>query len=329
VGPPSVVDAPYRDPWLPIPIRVADLLSRMTLAEKIGQMTQAERADAVADTALIAHGLVGSLLSGGGSTPAQNTPTAWADMIDGFQKQALGTRLGIPLIYGIDSVHGHGTLRGATVFPHDIGLGASRDPHLVSEVEHITAAETRATGPQGVFSPCLCAAQDDRWGRTYESFGENPLLVTELETAIDGLQGGPGELAHTDRVLATAKHFAGDGDTRYDPAQVGTGRYPYPIDQGVEVTDGADFARKALLPFVPAVLQHDVGSVMPSLSSVDWTEDGVGNPIKMHANQDLITGVLKQTLGFDGLVISDWMGIHQIPDPADPSNTKRLMQKPL
>jgi len=311
--------AAYRDARLPVRTRVADLLSRMTLAEKIGQMTQAERADAAADPALVRTGFLGSLLSGGGSTPASNTPAAWADMIDGFQKQALSTRLGIPLLYGIDTVHGDGNLVGATVFPHDIGLGATRDPALVAQVEHLAGAETRATGPQWVFAPCLCAAQDDRWGRTYESFSENPVLVDRMETAIDGFQGAPGHLSDTDRVLATAKHYAGDGDTRYDATKAGTGQYP--IDQGVAVTSRPAFTRVALQQYADAVRRHDVGSVMPSFSSVDWTEDGVGNPVKMHANADLITGYLKHDLGFQGFVISDWLGIHQIPDPAAPADT--------
>ena len=117
------------------------------------------------------------MLSGGGSVPTPNTPEAWADMVDRYQAAALATRLGIPLIYGVDSVHGHGNLLGATVFPHNIGLGATRDPALVERIEHITAEETRASGPQWAFAPCVCVARDDRWGRTYESFGETPALV--------------------------------------------------------------------------------------------------------------------------------------------------------
>jgi beta-glucosidase len=272
-------------------------------------MTQAERGAVTGDPSLIATWLLGSLLSGGGSTPTPNTPEAWADMVDTFQAQALRTRLGIPLIYGVDSVHGHGNLVGATVFPHNIGLGATRDPRLVERVEHVTAEETRATGPQWVFAPCLCVARDLRWGRTYESFGEDPSLVIKMETAIDGFQGPRArDLADRDRVLATAKHYAGDGDTEY-----GTGEGDYTIDQGITITNRRDFARIDLAPYVPAVRRHRVGSVMPSYSSVDWTEDGVGNPIKMHANRQLITDVLKDRIGFGGFVISDWEGIHQLP----------------
>jgi beta-glucosidase len=299
---------PYEDPSLPVTQRVADLLSRMTLEEKVGQMTQTERYQVYNDTTPITTWYLGALLSGGGSTPAGNSSKDWADMVDRFQRAALATRLHIPLLYGIDSVHGDGNMYGATVFPHNIGLGATRDPALVREVEHVTASETRASGPQWVFAPCLCAAQDDRWGRTYESFGEDPKLVTQMETAIDGFQGPPGHLADADRVLATAKHYAGDGDTTY-----GTGSGGYKIDQGIAITNHQDFWDKALQQYVPAVQQHDVGSVMPSYSSVDWTEDGVGNPIKMHANKELLTDVLKGSMNFGGFVVSDWEGIHQIP----------------
>jgi beta-glucosidase len=299
---------PYEDASLPVSQRVDDLLGRMNLAEKVGQMTQTERYQVFDDaTPITTYGL-GSILSGGGSTPTQNTPAAWADMVDRFQRAALDTRLHIPLLYGIDSVHGDGNMLGATVFPHNIGLGASRDPGLVRDVEHTTAEETRATGPQWTFAPCICAARDDRWGRTYESFSEDPNLVKRMETAIDGFQGPPGHLGDPDRVLATAKHYAGDGDTTY-----GTATGDYKIDQGIAITNHEDFWNTSLQQYVPAVRQHHVGSVMPSFSSVDWTEDGVGNPIKMHANQELIEGTLKTDMGFDGFVISDWEGIHQIP----------------
>ncbi|RNM15826.1 glycoside hydrolase family 3 protein [Nocardioides pocheonensis] len=302
---------PYRDATLPTATRVADLLGRMTLQEKVGQMTQAERGDVAADPSLVTTWGLGSLLSGGGSVPDPNTPAAWADMVDTFQRAALQTRLGIPILYGVDSVHGHGNLLSATVFPHNIGLGATRDPRLVRKVGAITAEETRASGPQWTFAPCVCVARDDRWGRTYESFGEDPNLVESMETIIDGLQGKPGQLDQSRHVLATAKHFAGDGLTSYDATKAGTGAYP--IDQGVDQVDRATFDRLALAPYWPAVQQHHVGSVMPSFSSVDWTEDGLGNPIKMHANRELITGVLKGAMGFDGLVVSDWQAIRQLP----------------
>src|ERR1035437_1523347 len=299
---------PYENASLPVARRVADLLARMTLPEKVGQMTQTERYQVYDDPTPITTWNLGSILSGGGSTPTENTPVAWANMVDRFQKAALATRLHIPLIYGIDAVHGDGNMYGATVFPHNIGLGATRDPALVEQIGHITASETRASGPQWSFSPCICAPQDDRWGRTYEGFGEDPKLVIQMETAIDGLQGPPGHLADRYRVLATAKHFAGDGDTKY-----GTGSSGYTIDQGIAITNHPDFFHKALQQYVPAVQQHNVGTVMPSYSSVNWTEDGIDNPIKMHGNKELITGVLKGSMNFGGFVISDWEGIHQLP----------------
>jgi beta-glucosidase len=301
----------YLNPRAPTARRVDDLLGRMTLAEKVGQMTQAERAEVATDPTPISQLGLGSILSGGGSVPTPNTPQAWADMVDNFQREALKSRLHIPIIYGVDSVHGHGNLLGATVFPHNIGLGATRDPGLVADVEHITADETRASGPQWAFAPCICAAQDDRWGRTYESFSENPDLVIRMETAIDGLQGdGRDDLARRDRVLASAKHYAGDGDTEYGTGSNGDG--PYTIDQGITQTSRQDFWQTDLRQYVPAVRQHHVGTVMPSYSDVDWTEDGLGNPINMHGNRELITDVLKDKIGFDGFVISDYNGIDHI-----------------
>ena len=267
---------------------------------------------------------LGSVLSGGGSTPTPNTPAAWVDMVNEFQNQALSTRLGIPIIYGIDAVHGHGNVYGATVFPHNIGLGATGDPALVREIGQATAEEVRATGIPWSFGPCVCVARDERWGRTYESFGEDPALVSKMETIIDGLQGhGRGSIS-PDHVLATAKHYAGDGDTAYDYAaaafNVGKPWYEqrYTIDQGITVTSRDQFAEIDLAPYTTAIRRHHVRSAMPSFSSVDWIEDGVGDPPKMHAQQELIAGVLKGQFHFRGFVISDWEGIHQIPDPANP-----------
>jgi beta-glucosidase len=308
----------YLDPSVPIPDRVHDLLRRMTLAEKVGQMTQAERAQVDEDPTQITDLNLGSLLSGGGSTPETNEPEAWADMVDRYQSYALKTRLGIPLLYGIDSVHGHGNLYGATLIPHNVGLGSTRDPELVEDAEHMVATETRATGIPWVFAPCICVARDDRWGRTYESFGEHPSLVIRMETSIDGFQGtSPSELSDSDRVLATAKHFAGDGDTTYGSGRDAAGAHSsdYPIDQGITQQSREHFEAIDLAPYVPAVQEHHVGSVMPSYSSVDFTDDGLGNPIKMHAETELIQGWLKDEIGFDGFVISDYHGLDQIPLP--------------
>jgi beta-glucosidase len=318
---PAAKDPVYLDAKAPIGRRVKDLLSRMTLEEKIGQMTQAERGALSAplgDATMVATLRLGSVLSGGGSTPTPNTPEAWVAMVNRFQDQAVNhTRLGIPIIYGIDAVHGHGNVLGATVFPHNIGLGATRDPQLVKKIGQATAEEVRATGIPWSFGPCVCVTRDERWGRSYESFSEDPALVRKMETIIDGLQGH-GRGIDEDHVLATAKHYAGDGDTEFNPSAVGTGAYT--IDQGITVTSRDDFADIDLSPYRPAISRHDVGSVMPSFSSVDWTEDGVGNPLKMHAHHELITEVLKGQFKFHGFVISDWEGIHQIRDPDNPTN---------
>ncbi|WP_207946047.1 glycoside hydrolase family 3 protein [Actinomadura sp. 7K534] len=302
--------APYLDQRLPVPKRVADLLRRMTLEEKVGQMTQAERGAVDGDRDQITALKLGSVLSGGGSVPADNTPAGWADMVDAYQEKALATRLRIPLLYGIDSVHGHGNLVGATVFPHNIGMGAARNPGLVREIQAITAKETRATGPQWIFGPCVCVVRDLRWGRSYEAYGETPELVEQMETGIEGFQGRrPSDMRKPEHVLATVKHYAGDGDTVFGSSTTGD----YTIDQGVTVTDRRTFMKIDVAPYVTAVRKYGVGSVMPSFSSVDWKEDGVGNPVKMHAHKELLTGVLKGEIGFDGFVISDWAAIQQIP----------------
>lgn len=300
-------DLPYLDQALPVADRVADLLSRMTLAEKAGQMAQAERLG-LAHPGQVADFGLGSLLSGGGSVPDGNTPGAWADMIDGYQRQALSTRLQIPLLYGADAVHGHSNVLGATMFPHNIGLGATRDPSLVQTLAEATAAETRATGVNWAFAPCLCVSRDERWGRAYESFGEDPALVKSFAQAnIVGLQGSdPNDKSASGEVLASAKHWAGDGGTRYEPSQAEIG---YPIDQGVTHAGSLEeFSDLHIDPYLPA-LEAGVGSIMPSYSGVDLGE----GMTRMHENRLLNTTVLKEQLGFTGFLISDWEGIDKLP----------------
>ncbi|MGW5637178.1 glycoside hydrolase family 3 protein [Streptomyces sp. NPDC003832] len=309
--PQVVVDAhglPYLDSGLPVRKRVADLLGRMSLAEKAGQMTQAERGAMSRPGDIAALGL-GSLLSGGGSTPTPNTAEAWARMIDSFQLRARATRFQIPLIYGVDAVHGHNNLAGATILPHNIGIGATRDPELARRAGAVTAAEVRATGVPWDFAPCLCVTRDERWGRSYEAFGEDPALVESMETVIQGLQGRADgrDLDRGDKVLATAKHFVGDGGTTYGSSTTGT----YTIDQGVTEVTRQQLEAVHLAPYQDAV-DRGVGTVMPSYSSLDLAGDGRG-PVKMHARGDMINGVLKGRMGFDGFVISDWNGIDQIP----------------
>ena len=275
---------PYQDPSLPVATRVNDLLGRMSLDEKLGQMTQAERS-AVTNSQITQFRL-GSLLSGGGSAPSPNNATSWANMYDNFQNAALATPLAIPLIYGVDAVHGHNNVVGATIFPHNIALGATRDPALVQNIGRATAEEVSGTGIDWDFSPCLCVARNDRWGRTYESFGETPDLVSSMTTYITGLQGS--SLNASGSVLATAKHYVGDGGT--------TGG----VDQGNTQLTEAELRAIHLPPFQAAV-QRGVGAIMISYSS--W------NGVKMHGQQYLISTVLKGELGFSGFVVSDWNGI--------------------
>ncbi|MER5540321.1 glycoside hydrolase family 3 protein [Streptomyces mirabilis] len=309
--PQIVIDAhglPYLDSKLPVKKRVADLVSRMSLEEKAGQMTQAERGALTAQGDIATYDL-GSLLSGGGSTPTPNTPEAWAKMIDAFQLRAQATRFQIPLIYGVDAVHGDNNLTGATIMPHNIGIGATRDPQLAERTGSVTAAEVRATGIPWDFAPCLCVTRDERWGRSYESFGEDPALVESMETMIQGLQGAANgkDLKDDDKVLATAKHFVGDGGTEYGSSTTGS----YTIDQGVTKVTRQQLEAVHLAPYQTAV-DRGIGSVMPSYSSLDILGDGQG-PVKMHARADMINGVLKDRMGFDGFVISDWQAIDQIP----------------
>lgn len=309
--PQVVVDAhglPYLDKGLPVKKRVADLLSRMSLAEKAGQMTQAERAALGTAGDVAAYGL-GSVLSGGGSTPTPNTAEAWAKTIDGFQLRTRATRFQIPLIYGVDAVHGHNNLVGATIMPHNIGIGAARDPGIAYDTGAVTAAEVRATGVPWDFAPCLCVTRDERWGRSYESFGEDPALVESMETMIQGFQGAADgrDLDRGDKVLATAKHFVADGGTAYGSSTTGS----YTVDQGVTTVTRQQLEAVHLAPYRDAV-DRGVGTVMPSYSSLDIVGDDKG-PVKMHADTEMLTGVLKNRLGFDGFVISDWAAIDQLP----------------
>jgi beta-glucosidase len=283
----------YVDPSLPVGERVDDLLSRMSLDDKLGQMTLVDRT-ALTTPSDVAEYRIGAVLSGGGSAPADPTAAGWADTYDLFQTEALGTPLAIPVLYGVDAVHGFALMHGATVFPHNIGIGAAGDPALAERIGAATAAEVAVTGIDWSFGPCVCVARDVRWGRTYESFSEDPGRVSALTSIVSGLQGD--ELgAGPTSVLATAKHYIGDGGT--------TGG----ADQGdTQLTE--DELRAIHLPPFEAAIERNVGSVMISFSS--W------NGEKLHGNRYLITDVLKGELGFDGFVVSDWAGADQI-DGAD------------
>ena len=307
-GPTAETGAIYRDPKAPVEDRVADLLERMTLGEKIGQMTQVEKNSIKAQD--ITDLSIGSILSGGGGYPTPNNPEAWAGMVDGFQEYALKTRLGIPLLYGADAVHGHANVRGAVVFPHNIGLGATRNPDLVQRIGRATAEEMAATGVYWNFAPVVAVPQDIRWGRTYEAYSEDTDLVAELSSAyVRGLQGtdGKADLGSPTTVLATPKHYVGDGGTSWGSSTTFI-EQQYMLDQGVTEVDEATLRAVHLPPYAAAI---DAGarSIMVSFSS--W------NGLKMHAHKYLLTDVLKGEMGFDGFLVSDWQGIDQIPGDYD------------
>ena len=299
----------YTDPTQSVDARVNDLLARMTLAEKIGQMTQVEK-NSIAPGDITAL-FIGSILSGGGGAPTPNTAKDWAAMVDGFQQRALQTRLRIPLIYGVDAVHGHNNLYGATIFPHNIGLGAAHDPDLAQRIGRATAEEMAATGIRWDFAPVVAVPQDIRWGRTYEGYSEDTALVTQLSTAfLRGLQGaglqGAGAaqagagLSSPLSVLATPKHFIGDGGTAF-----GSSTTPgYLLDQGNTPVDEATLRARFLPPYQSAV-SAGAQSIMVSFSSWQGT--------KMHAQKHLLTDVLKGELGYSGFLVSDWMAINQLP----------------
>ena len=264
-----------------------ELVSLMTLDEKIGQMTQAERRDLLKGD--ITEYTLGSILSGGGSTPNINTPEGWVSMLNGFAEESLATRLGIPVLYGLDAVHGHNNALDAVILPHNVGLGAiaAGDPARGAEAAYtagrITAAEMLATGVRWTFAPVLGVAEDIRWGRTYESYSENVDTVTIMgSNLIRGLQDNG--------AFACMKHFLGEGQTI-------DGR-----NQGNAVLDRAGIER--ILPPYEAAINAGAMSLMPSFSSV--------NNVKMHEKKDLLTDLLKDEMGFKGFIVSDWAAIHQL-----------------
>ncbi|KAG6692676.1 hypothetical protein I3842_10G125500 [Carya illinoinensis] len=294
----------YKDPKQPLSVRIKDLMSRMTLEEKIGQMVQIDRS--VASAEVTKKYFIGSVISGGGSFPAKDASAeTWINMVNEFQKGCLSTRLGIPMIYGTDAVHGNGLVYKATIFPHNVGLGATRqdypqDPELVKRIGAATALENRATGFTHVFAPSVAVCRDPRWGRCYESFSEDPKIVQSMTEIVSGLQGdiptkspkGVPFVAGKYKVAACAKHYVGDGGTK----------------DGVN-GNNTEIDRHGLLsihmPGYYSSIIKGVATIMVSYSS--W------NGIKMHANNDLIAGFLKNTLRFRGFVLSDWQAIDRIP----------------
>jgi beta-glucosidase len=292
VSKPRVADVPpARQAGTPPP-DLEGLLARMTLDEKIGQMTQVDRS-ALRDGRELADFFIGSVLSGGDSLPKPNTPETWADLYDRFQSQALSTRLGVPLLYGIDAVHGQSGVKGAVIFPHSVGLGCTRSPEIVEAAARITAREVAGTGIDWTFAPCIAVPRDDRWGRAYEGYGESPELAESLgAAAIRGFQNPPAP--DGTGILACAKHFLADGGT-FGGKDRGDARI------------SEEELRRIHLPGYAAAVKAGVATVMASYSS--WN----GQP--MHANQHLITDVLKGELGFTGFVVSDWSAIDRLsPD---------------
>ena len=276
--------------------KVDKLIQSMTLDEKVGQMTQIDQRflDTITDLSTYS---IGSLLSGGGSHPKVNEPQAWLDMYNSYQSETLKSRLQIPLIYGIDAVHGHNNVYGATIFPQNIGLGATNNPELIFKISEATSIEVAATGIDWTFSPCLSSPEDYRWGRTYEGFSSDPSLVEILgEASVKGYQSA--QTNSGKKVVACAKHFIGDGNTEFGTGMNGL------VDRGNTILT-VDELKEKLLPKYQAAIDADVQTIMASYNS--W------NGVKCHGSKELLTDILKIEMGFDGFVISDWQGIDEIP----------------
>ncbi|WP_148715093.1 glycoside hydrolase family 3 protein [Chitinolyticbacter meiyuanensis] len=300
---PKINSAIPRDPV--IEGKIDALLATMSLAEKVGQMTQVEIAEVT--PAEIRQYHIGSVLNGGGSFPNQNKAASvadWLALADSLWDASMdpANPHQIPLMWGTDAVHGHNNVRGATMFPHNIGLGAARDPELLRRIAEVTAREVAATGIDWAFAPTLAVVRDDRWGRTYEGFGEHPEIVASYGgKIIEGLQGKLGKDAKSnERVIATAKHFIGDGGTDLGK------------DQGVTIATEKELINVHGKGYYPA-LNAGAQTVMASFSS--WKDKAAGEnakAYKMHGNKYLLTDVLKTKMGFDGLVVSDWNGNGQV-----------------
>ena len=272
------------------------ILRQMMLDEKIGQMTQPDKLF-IQNPDDVAKYAFGSVLSGGDSDPKTgNDLISWTDMYDEYQSHALRSRLRIPLVYGVDAVHGNNNIIGATVFPQNIGLGCSRNADLVEKAARITAAEVRATGMNWAFCPCVTVPQDIRWGRTYEGYSQDPDIVKVLGlAAVKGLQGS--SLADPLATAGCAKHYVGDGGTSFGSSRTG-------LDQGATVVD-EETLRRIHLPGYITTVQAGVATIMPSYSS--W------NGVHCSASKKLLTDLLKVELGFEGFLISDYGALNQLP----------------
>jgi beta-glucosidase len=266
-----------------IDVKVDSLLSLMTLEEKIGQMSQVRHFYDIEEKD-VAEKLIGSIIHTDGPTPGK-TAEEWQAKFIRLQKQALSTRLGIPLLFGVDAIHGQNTYDGATIFPHNIGLGATYNPELVEEIAAITAIESQATGFNWVFSPCIAIPYNEKWGRVYEAFSESTEWTSKFARA--SVRGHQGNLSDCTTVMATAKHFIGDGATDYGV-------------EGGKTSMSISKVKELLLPPYQAAVDEGVGSVMVGFNSFSG--------IPMHAHKNLVTNLLKDEMKFDGIVVSDWMG---------------------
>jgi beta-glucosidase len=270
--------------------QVQKLMKSMTLEEKIGQMTQIDY-EAVKNTPedIIKYS-IGSILWGGNSEIVDLSPKGWADCYDSLQRLSEKMRVNVPILFGIDAVHGHNNVNGAVIFPHNIALGATRNPLIVEKVAMITAKEMKGTGIHWAFAPCVAVARNERWGRTYESFGEDQELVRAMGVAhVKGLQGT--DLSGKNSALACVKHYMGDGGTTNG------------VDQGNTVADEKTM-REIHLPAYIDAINAGAFSIMASYNS--W------NGVKMHGSKYLMTDVLKGELNFQGFIVSDWNGIDQL-----------------
>lgn len=298
--PPAPSNPVYKDSAVALEERVADLLSHMTLEEKIGQMALVEKNSIQELSDISTYGL-GGLLSGFGGRPDSNTPQGWKNMVSTFVLESRSSRLGIPVLYGVDAIHGHTNVPGATVFPHFIGLGASGDAALVERVANATAQEILATGVNWSYSPTYDMPQDIRWGRVYETFSDDPALVSRLGSAyIRGLQENSSEATSTISILATPKHYIGAGGMTWNSSS----NENFTIDQGITPAD-EDTLRKHYLPPFQKAVETGAMSIMAGLNS--WGDT------KLAASSYLIQTVLKEEVGFKGFVVSDWYGVYEIP----------------
>ena len=245
---------------------IKQLVGQMTLDEKVGQMTQVDKRMLDSDED-IAKYFLGSILSGGGSVPEDNTPKGWVNMANSYQQKALSTRLKIPLIYGIDAVHGHNNVIGATIFPQNIGLGCSNNPELIYKINKATAVEVAATGLHWTFSPCITVPRDDRWGRQYEGFSESTEIVTRLtHAAVTGYEDAI-EIFGDKKIAACAKHFLGDGGTSWETGSMQEGIHTYKIDRGDTHLSEKELRAIHLPPYLEAI-KAGVKTIMISFRKV-------------------------------------------------------------